>query len=49
LTTTVARKRGVWAGPSRVGSYIGGAHRRFWHSSCSRDLNICAICWWSLF
>jgi hypothetical protein len=32
----------VWSGPSRVCSYAGGAHRRRWHSSCSRDLNICA-------
>jgi hypothetical protein len=40
FTMTVAWKRGAWAGPSRVGSYNDDAHRRFWHSSCSRDLYI---------
>jgi len=47
-TRTVARKRGEWSGPSRVCSYTGGAHRRCWHISCSRDLNIFAArsaCW----
>jgi hypothetical protein len=42
FTTTVARKRGAWGGPSRVKSYNGSAHRRFWHSSCGRDLYISA-------
>jgi hypothetical protein len=42
FTTTVAKKRGAWGGPSRVKSYNDSAHRRFWHSSCSRDLYISA-------
>jgi hypothetical protein len=42
LTATVARKSGTWSGPSRVSLNTGGAHRRCWHSSCSRDLCISA-------
>jgi hypothetical protein len=43
LTATVALNLGVWDGPSRWTVYVGGAHRRCWHSSCSRDLNILSL------
>lgn len=43
LTETVAPKSGAWARPAHRWVYSGGAHRRCWHSSCSRDLYILAV------